>query len=138
MIAEHANGTILTPFLNEFNKTPRLLPIIDIFDDLITSGLISTTELLLFSKQDIIIKKSSLIKHFERISFFHKRDADSLAEVTLIMREDDLIEYLTRRAMTVKQTYINCILNDDERRNFITQNLIDSTKKLSSISVQGN
>ncbi|CAF3346668.1 unnamed protein product [Rotaria sp. Silwood2] len=135
MIAEHFNGTKLTPFLNEFNKVPRFISIIDIFDDLITSGLISTTELLVFSKQDIIIKKSSLLKHFESISFFHKRDADLLAEITLVMREDDLIEYLTQRAMTIKEIYINSILNNDQRRNFITKNLIESTKRLSSLSI---
>ncbi|CAF1326041.1 unnamed protein product, partial [Rotaria sp. Silwood1] len=78
MIGEHFNGTILIPFLNEFNKIPRFISIIDIFDDLITSGLISTIELLVLSKLDIIIKKSSLLKHFESISFFHKRDADLL------------------------------------------------------------
>ncbi|CAF4356703.1 unnamed protein product, partial [Rotaria sordida] len=103
MISEHFNNTMLTPFLDEFNKIPRFISIIDIFDDLITSGLISTTELLVYSKQDIIIKKSSLLKHFESISFFHKRDADLLGEITLVMREDDLIEYLTQRAMIIKQ-----------------------------------
>ena len=96
MIAEHSNGTALTPFLDEFNKTPRLISIIDLFDDLLQSGLISTTELILQSKQDIIIKKSSLLKHFERISFFRKRDADYLAEISLVIREDNLIDYLTQ------------------------------------------
>ncbi|CAF1566808.1 unnamed protein product, partial [Rotaria sordida] len=76
MISEHFNNTMLTPFLDEFNKIPRFISIIDIFDDLITSGLISTTELLVYSKQDLIIKKSFLLKHFESISFFHKSDAD--------------------------------------------------------------
>ncbi|CAF4799948.1 unnamed protein product [Rotaria socialis] len=119
MIAEHSNGTLLTPFLNEFNRAPRFISIVDIFEDLISSGLISTSELLVYSRQDIIIKKSSLLKHFESIAFFHKRDADLLAEITLIMREDDLIEYLTQRAKTIKETYINSILNNDERRDFI-------------------
>ncbi|CAF1625727.1 unnamed protein product [Rotaria magnacalcarata] len=135
MIAEHSNGTIVTPFLNEFNRAPRFISIVDIFDDLISSGLISTTELLVYSRQDIIIKKSSLLKHFESIAFFHKRDADLLAEITLIMREDDLIEYLTQRAKTIKETYINSILNNDERRDFITKNLIESKNRLSSLSI---
>ncbi|CAF3633389.1 unnamed protein product [Rotaria sp. Silwood1] len=78
MIPEHFNGTILISFLNEFNKIPRFILIIDIFDDLIISDLISTIELLVLSKQDIIIKKSSLLKHFESISFFQKRNADLL------------------------------------------------------------
>ncbi|CAF1237683.1 unnamed protein product [Rotaria sp. Silwood1] len=78
MIPEHFNGTILISFLNEFNKIPCFILIIDIFDDLITSDLISTIELLVLSKQDIIIKKSSLLKHFESISFFQKRNADLL------------------------------------------------------------
>ena len=56
MIAEHSNGTILTPFLNEFNRAPRFISIVDIFEDLISSGLISTTELLVYSRQDIIVK----------------------------------------------------------------------------------
>lgn len=137
MIAEHHNGTILTPFLNEFNKTPRFISIIDIFDDLIASGLISISELLLYSKQDIVIKKSSLIKHFESISYFHKRDADLLAEITLVMREDDLIDCLIEHAKAFKQNYIDCILNNDERRNFIDRNLLESTKKLSSLSILG-
>jgi hypothetical protein len=138
MIVEHSNGTNLTPFINEFNKTPRFISIIDIFDDLIQSGLISTTEIILYSKQDIIIKKSSLLKHFERISFFRKRDADLLAEISLIIREDDLIEYLTQRAMIMKQAYMNCILNTDERRDFITKNIIQSTNRLSSVSIHRN
>jgi hypothetical protein len=138
MIAEHSNGTILTPFLNEFNKTPRLISIIDLFDDLLQSGLISTTELILYSKQDIIIKKSSLLKHFERISFFRKRDADYLAEINLVIREDNLINYLIQRAQTMKQEYINCILNTDERRDFITKNILQSTKRLSSVSIHRN
>ncbi|CAF4553692.1 unnamed protein product [Rotaria socialis] len=135
MIAEHSHGTILKPFLNEFNRAPRFVSIVDIFDDLISSGFISTTELLVYSRQDIIIKKSSLLKHFESIAFFHKRDADLLAEITLIMREDDLIEYLTQRAKTIKETYINSILNNDERRDFITKNLIESKNRLSSLSI---
>lgn len=61
MIIEHSNNTNLTPFLNEFDKKPRLLSIIDIYNDLIQSGLISITELILYSKQDIVIKKSSLL-----------------------------------------------------------------------------
>jgi len=138
MIVEHSNGTNLTPFLDEFNKTPRYISIIDIFDHLIQSGLISTTELILFSKQDIIIKKSSLLKHFERISFFHKHDVDLLAEISLIIREDNLIEYLTKRAITMKQAYINCILNTNERRDFITKNIIQSTQRLSSVSIHRN
>jgi hypothetical protein len=138
MVAEHSNGTNLTPFLEEFNKTPRFLSIIDIFDDLLISGLISTTELIVFSKQEIIIKKSSLLKYFERISFFRKRDADLLAEITLVIREDDLIEYLTQRATIMKQAFISCILNNTERRDFITKNIIQSTKRLSSLSIHGN
>jgi len=138
MIAEHSNGTSLTPFLDEFHRTPRFISIIDIFDDLLASGLISTTELIVFSKQDIIIKKSSLLKHFQRLSFIRKRDADLLAEITLVMREDILIEYLTQRAMTMKQGYINCILNNDERRDFINKNRIESTKRLSSLSIHGD
>ncbi|CAF4378899.1 unnamed protein product, partial [Rotaria sordida] len=51
------------------------------------------------------------------------------------MRENDLIEYLTQRAMVMKELYINSILNNDERRNFITNNLIESTKRLSSLSI---
>ncbi|CAF4821332.1 unnamed protein product, partial [Rotaria sp. Silwood2] len=137
MIIEYFNNTILTSFLDEFNKIPLFISIIDIFYDLITSRLISKTELLVYSKQDIIIKKSFLLKHFESISFFHKCDADLLAEITLVMREDDLIEYLTQRAMIVKETYINSILNNDERRNFITNNLIESTKRFSSFSIHG-
>ncbi|CAF1360632.1 unnamed protein product, partial [Rotaria sp. Silwood1] len=89
MVAEHFNGIMIIPFLNEFNKIPRFISIIDIFDDLIKSRLISTTELLVFSKQDIIIKKSSLLKHFESISLFYNRNADLLPEITLVMREDD-------------------------------------------------
>lgn len=131
MIAEHANGTTLTPFFNEFNKTPRLISIIDLMDDLIASGFISTTELLVYSKQDVIMKKSSLLKHFESISFIHKRDADLLAEITLVMREDDLIECLTQRVKTIKDIYISCILNTDERRNFI------KTNRLSLLSIHG-
>jgi len=138
MIAEHSNGTNLTPFLDEFNKTPRFISIIDIIDDLLQSGLISTTELIVYSKQDIIIKKSSLLKHFQRISFFRKHDVDSLAEISLVIREDDLIEYLTQRTITMKQGYINCILNTDERRDFITKNIIESTKRLSSVSIHRN
>jgi hypothetical protein len=138
MIAEHSNGINLTPFLDEFNKTPRFLSIIDIFDDLYQSGLISTTELIVFSKQDIIIKKSSLFKHFERLSFIRKRDADLLAEISLVIREDDLIGYLTQRAITMKQAYINCILNSKERRDFLTKNLSQSTKRLSSVSIHRN
>ena len=137
MIAEHSNGTILTPLLNEFNRAPRFISIVDIFEDLISSGLISTTELLVYSRQDIIVKKSSLLKHFESIAFFHKRDTDLLAEITLIMREDDLIEYLTQRAKTIKETYINSILNNDERRDFIRKNLIESKNRLSSLSIHG-
>ncbi|CAF1558821.1 unnamed protein product [Rotaria sp. Silwood1] len=89
MIAEHFNGTILIPFLNEFNKIPRFISIIDIFDDLITS----------------------------------------------VIREDDLIEYLTKHAMTIKVIYTNSPLNNDERQNFITKNFIESTKRLSSLCI---
>ena len=138
MLGEYSNGTTLTPFLDEFNNSPRFISIIDIFDELISSGLISITELIVYSKQDIIIKKSSLLKHFERISFFHKRDADLLAEITLIIREDNLIEYLTQRTKIMKEAYINCILNNDERRDFINKNLIESTKRLSSLSIHSN
>jgi hypothetical protein len=135
MLAEYSNGTNLTPFLDEFNQSPRLISIIDIFDDLISSGLISITELIVYSKQDIIIKKSSLLKHFERISFIHKRDVDLLAEMTLVIREDHLIEYLTQRTVMMKHAYIDCVLNNDEHRDFITKNLIGSTKRLSSLSI---
>ncbi|CAF5144727.1 unnamed protein product, partial [Rotaria sp. Silwood1] len=44
-------------------------------------------------------------------------------------------EYLTKRAMTIKEIFINSILNNDERRNFITKNCIESTKRLSSLSI---
>ncbi|CAF1561008.1 unnamed protein product [Adineta steineri] len=135
MVAEHSNGTSLTPYLDEFNRIPRFISIFDIFDDLINSGLISTTELIVYSKQDIIIKKSSLLKHFQRISFIRKHDADLLAEITLIIREDILIDYLTQRAMIMKQAYINCILNNTERQHFITKNRIKSTNRLSSLSI---
>ncbi|CAF1261150.1 unnamed protein product [Adineta steineri] len=135
MVAEHSNGTSLTPYLDEFNRIPRFISIFDIFDDLINSGLISTTELIVYSKQDIIIKKSSLLKHFQRISFIRKHDADLLAEITLIIREDTLIDYLTQRAMIMKQAYINCILNNTERQDFITKNRIKSTNRLSSLSI---
>lgn len=138
MIIEHSNSTNLTPFLDEFNKKPRFISIIDIFDDLIRSGLISISELIIYSKQDIIIKKSSLIKHFEHISFIRKHDADLLAETTLVIREDNLIEYLIQRAKTMKQGYIDCILNTDERRDFIKKNLIPSTNRLSSVSIHRN
>ncbi|UJR31391.1 hypothetical protein I4U23_018885 [Adineta vaga] len=135
MIAEHSSGTSLTPFLDEFNQIPRLISIIDVYDDLLTSGLISISELLIISKQDIIIKKSSLLKHFQRISFIRKHDADLLAEMTLVIREDVLIEYLTQRAKTMRQAYIDCILKNDERRDFIMKNTIQSTKRLSSLSI---
>ena len=138
MIAEHSHGTNLTPFLDEFNKIPRSISIITLLDDLLQSDLISTTELILYSKQDIIIKKSSLLKHFERISFFRKRDADRLAEISLVIREDHLIDYLTQRASAMKQAYINCILNSNERREFIARNLTESTHRLSSVSIHRN
>lgn len=138
MIADHSNGTLLTPFLDEFNKIPRFISILDLFDDLIASGLISISELFVFSKQDIVIKKSSFLKHFESISFFHNRDADALSQTTLIIREDDLIERLTQRAKSLKENYIDCILNTNERRDFIANNRIESTKKLSLLSIHGN
>ncbi|CAF1382524.1 unnamed protein product [Rotaria sordida] len=34
---------------------------------------------------------------------------------------DDLIEYITKYAMTIKEIYMNSLLNNDERRNFITK-----------------
>lgn len=138
MIVEQSHGTHLTPFLDEFDKIPRYISIIDLFDDLLQSGYISTTELILSSKQDIIIKKSALFEHFERISFLRKRDADQLAEISLVIREDLLIEHLTQGAMIMKQMYINCILNTDERREFINRNLLPSNKKLSSVSIHRN
>ena len=138
MIVEHSHGTNLTPFLDEFDKTPRYISIIDLFDDLLQSGLISTTELILSSKQEIIIQKSALFQHFERISFLRKRDADLLAEISLVIREDLLIEHLTQRTTTMKQAYIDCILNNDERRQFIEKNVLPWSKRLSSVSIHRN
>jgi hypothetical protein len=137
MVAEQSDGTSLTPFLDEFRRTPRLVSILDICDDLLAAGLISISELLIFSKQEIVIKKSSLLKHFQRLAFIRKHDADLLAEVTLVMREDLLIGYLAERATAMRQAYINCILSDDERRQFITDNISRSTKRLSSLSIHG-
>jgi len=130
MLIERSNGTNLSYFLDEFNKIPRYLSIIDLINDLSQSGLISTSELLLLTKQEIIIKKSSLIKHFQRISFIRKHDADLLAQMSLIIREDELIEFLTNRTRQIQDEYIKCILNTQERRDFIEQ-----TKKLSSVSI---
>ncbi|CAF4417883.1 unnamed protein product, partial [Adineta steineri] len=62
-------------------------------------------------------------------------DADLLAEITLIIREDTLIDYLTQRAMIMKQAYINCILNNNECQDFITKNRIKSSNRLSSLSI---
>lgn len=138
MLVEHSHGTQLNPFLDQFDQTPRYISIVDLFDDFLQSGLISTTELILSSKQDIIIKKSSLFKHFERISFIRKRDADLLAEISLVIRVDLLIESLTQRATMMKQAYIDCILNNDERRDFVQRNLLPSSKRLSSVSIHRN
>ena len=138
MLAEHSNGTSLTPFLDEFRRMPRYLSVVDLLDDLLSSGLISTTELILSSKQEIVIKQSSLLKHFEQISFFRKRDADRLAQLTLVMREDELRALLTQRADLMKQAYIDCILNDSERRDFIAHHLIPSTHRLSPLAVQSS
>ncbi|CAF0923040.1 unnamed protein product [Adineta ricciae] len=135
MIAERSNGTSLTPFLDEYNRTPRFISIIDIYDELLASGLISMSELLVQAKQEIVIKKSSLLKHFQQISFIRKHDAESLTEMTLVIREDLLIEFLAQRAQTIREAYIDCIVNNAERRDFITKNTIKSTKRLSSLSI---
>ena len=137
MLAEQCNGTSLTPFLDEYHRHPRFLSIVDICDDLLESELIATSELMFFAKQEIIIKKSSLLKHFERISFFHKRDADLLAEVTLIANEDHLLEQLTERATAIKQAYIKCIVNTIEHEEFIQRKLSPLTGRLSSLSIHG-
>ena len=137
MVADRCNGTSLTPFLDEFHQTPHLISILDICDDLLASGLISIGELLVFSKQEIIIKKSSLLKHFQRLSFIRKPDADILAEVTLVMRDNLLIEHLTERATTMRQAYIDCILSDEQRRDFVANNISRSTKRLSSLAIHG-
>jgi hypothetical protein len=137
MLAEHSNGTSVRPFLDEFHRLPRYLSVVDLLDDLLSSGLISSTELILSSKQEIIIKESSLVKHFEQISFFRKRDADRLAQLTLVMREDELLALLTQRAQLMKQLYINCVLTDGPRRDFITNHLIPSTHRLPALAVHG-
>lgn len=137
MLAEHSNGTSVTPFLNEFHRMPRYLSVVDLLDDLLSSGLVSSTELILSSKQEIVIKESSLLKHFEQISFFRKRDADRLAQLTLVMREDELLSMLTQRAELMKQLYIDCILTESARRDFITNHLIPSTQRLTSLAVLG-
>ena len=138
MIAERSNGTSLTPFLDEYKRTPRFVSIIDISDELLASGLISTSELLVQAKQEIVLKKSSLLKHFQQISFVRKHDSESLTEMTLVIREDLLIESLVQRAQTIREAYIDCIVNNAERRDFITKNTMKSTKRLSSLSVHGN
>ncbi|CAF0920812.1 unnamed protein product [Adineta ricciae] len=135
MIAERSNGTSLIPFLDEFNRTPRFISIIDIYDELLASGLISISELLVQAKQEIVIKKSSLLKHFQHISFIRKHDAESLTEMTLVIREDLLIEFLVQRAQAIREAYIDCIVNNAERRDFITKNTMKSTKRLSSLSI---
>ncbi|CAF1658714.1 unnamed protein product, partial [Didymodactylos carnosus] len=85
MVAESTDGTRLTPFLNEFAKSPRQVPIIECTEDLLSSDLISIAELIIYSKSDIIVRKSSLLKHFEQVMFFRKRDADILSESTLVI-----------------------------------------------------
>lgn len=138
MLIERSHGTQLNPFLDQFDQTPRSISIVDLFDDLLQSGLISTTELILSAKQDIIVKKSALFKHFQRISFIRKHDADLLAEISLVIREDLLIESLTQRARIMKQAYIDCILNNEERRDFVQKNRLPSSKRLSSVSIHRN
>ena len=137
MVAEHSSGTSVTPFLDEFHRMPRYLSVVDLLDDLLSSGLISSTELILSSKQEIVIKESSLIKHFEQISFFRKRDADRLAQLTLVMREDELLVLLTQRAELMKQLYIDCILKDSARRDFVASHLMPSEQRLPSLAVHG-
>lgn len=137
MVAERCNGTSLTPFLDEFQQAPRLLSVLDIYDDLLSSGLVSSSELLISCKQESVVKKSALLKHFQRLSFVRKHDADLLSEGALVMREDLLVEHLTQRAATMRQAYIDCILSDDARRHFINKHISASTKRLSSLAIHG-
>ena len=137
MLLEEHDGTRLEPFLDEFRRSPRHLSIIDLFDDLFASDLISLTDLILSSRHEIVVRKSDLIKHFDEISFLRQRDVDRLAQSTLVIREDQLNVLLDQRAEKMKNLYIKMIFDDEQRKEFIDEHLNQSNQRLTSLTIYG-
>lgn len=135
MIIERSSGTSLDPFLDEFHRTPRTISIVNILEDLLATGFLSMSDLIFASKQDIVISKSSLLTHFDQISFLRKLDADRLAQSALVMREDELMNLLLERATTMKNLYQRSIFIDDERKAFVERYLIQSDHRLPSLAI---
>ena len=132
ILIEQSDGTRLDPFLAEFRRSPRRLSLLDLLDELLRSDLVSLSDLFVASRREIVVRKSSLIEHFDGISFLRPRDVDRLAQSTLVIGEDELLALLDRRADTMRQFYIKTILVDERRKRFL-----DETENVTSLTIHG-